>query len=137
MKHKSCFAMSRGLWLAAAVLFAVTSASAGNPAAGAKPAPAAGAPRPQAAAAPAQVAPAPIIGTIQQELGREMATLGKADPPAYFMSYTVTESNRAAVSGSNGALLSSTQAQSRWLEAQVRVGSYDLDNTREGSGRWR
>ena len=63
-----------------------------------------------------------------------MATLGKSDPPAYFMSYTVTESNRAAVSGSNGALLSSTQAQSRWLEAQVRVGSYDLDNTRKVAG---
>ena len=134
MKHESCFAMSRGLWLAAAVLFAVTSARAGDPAAGAKPAPAAGAPRPQAAAATAQVAPAAIIGTIQQELDREMATLGKADPPAYFMSYTVTESNRAAVSGSNGALLSSSQAQSRWLEAQVRVGSYDLDNTRKVAG---
>jgi TldD protein len=134
LKHESCFAMSRGLWLAAAVLFAVTSARAGDPAAGAKPAPAAGAPRPQAAAATAQVAPAAIIGTIQQELDREMATLGKADPPAYFMSYTVTESNRAAVSGSNGALLSSSQAQSRWLEAQVRVGSYDLDNTRKVAG---
>jgi len=64
-----------------------------------------------------------------------MATLSKADPPAYFMSYTVTESSRATVSGSNGALLSSNQNQSRWLEAQVRVGSYELDNTRRvGAG---
>jgi predicted Zn-dependent protease len=92
-------------------------------------------PSPQAqAAAPAQANPAPLIATLQQELDREMATLGKSDPPAYFMSYTVTESNRAAVSGSNGALLSSTQNQSRWLEAQVRVGSYDLDNTRRVAG---
>ena len=31
--------------------------------------------------------------------------------------------------GSNGALLSSEESRSRWLETQVRVGSYDLDNT--------
>jgi predicted Zn-dependent protease len=31
--------------------------------------------------------------------------------------------------GSNGALLASEESRSRWLETQVRVGSYDLDNT--------
>ena len=66
---------------------------------------------------------------MQQELDREMGVLGKADPPAYFLSYTVTDSNRAEVTGSNGALLSSQENHTRWLEAQVRVGSYDLDNT--------
>ena len=119
------------------MLLAAASAGAGEPAAAAKPArPVPGAARPQAAApaAPAQAAPAAMLGTLQQELEREMGTLTKADPPAYFMSYTVTESNRAAVSGSNGALLSSNQTQSRWLEAQVRVGSYDLDNTRKVAG---
>jgi predicted Zn-dependent protease len=112
------------MWLAGAVL------AAGEPAAG-KPAP--GSPEPQAAAA-AQAAPAPLMATLQQELEREMAVLGKADPPAYFMGYTVTESSRAAVSGSNGALLSSSENRSRWLEAQVRVGSYELDNTRRVAG---
>jgi TldD protein len=119
------------------MLLAAASAGAGEPSAAAKPArPVPGAARPQAAApaAPAQAAPAAMLGTLQQELEREMGTLTKADPPAYFMSYTVTESNRAAVSGSNGALLSSNQTQSRWLEAQVRVGSYDLDNTRKVAG---
>jgi predicted Zn-dependent protease len=75
-----------------------------------------------------------VIETLQQELERELATLSKADPPAYFLGYTVTESARAAVSGSNGALLSSSVGRSRWLEAQVRVGSYDLDNTRRVGG---
>jgi predicted Zn-dependent protease len=74
------------------------------------------------------------MATLQQELEREMATLSKSDPPAYFLSYTVTESSRANVSGSNGALLSSNQNRSRWLEAQVRVGSYEMDNTRRVSG---
>jgi TldD protein len=97
--------------------------------------PSAKVPVPQAAVA-SQAAPSPLLATIQQELAREMGVLGKADPPAYFMSYTVTDSNRAEVMGSNGALLSSQENHSRWLEAQVRVGSYDLDNThRVGNGQ--
>ena len=76
-----------------------------------------------------QAAASPILGTLQQEMDREMAVFGKADPPAYYMSYTVTDSDRADVTGSNGALLSSQEQRSRWLEGQVRVGSYQLDDT--------
>jgi len=77
----------------------------------------------------------PLIAAMQQELDREFAVFGKAEPPAYFMNYTVTDSDRAEVTGSNGALLSSQQSHTRWLEGQVRVGSYQLDNThRVGSG---
>jgi len=84
---------------------------------------------PAQVAQPAQAAPSPILGAVQQELDREMAAIGKADPPAYFLSYTVTDSQRSEVTGSNGALLSSQEQRSRWLEGQVRVGSYQLDNT--------
>ncbi len=105
-----------------ALLFAVSSASAKGKS-----------PRmpgsPAQAAQPAQAAPSPILGAVQQELDREMAVIGKADPPAYFLSYTVTDSQRSEVTGSNGALLSSQEQRSRWLEGQVRVGSYQLDNT--------
>jgi TldD protein len=125
LKPNACFVLTRSLCLAGSALLAVAATGAGKPAA--KPAPA-------QAAGPAPASPAPVIATLQLELDREMATLTKSDPPAYFMSYTVTESSRAAVSGSNGALLSSNQNQSRWLEAQVRVGSYDLDNTRRVAG---
>jgi TldD protein len=64
-----------------------------------------------------------------QELDREMPILSKATPAAYFINYTLTSSQRAEVMGSNGALLASQESRSRWLETQVRVGSYDLDNT--------
>jgi TldD protein len=77
----------------------------------------------------AQAAPSPLLGIMQQELDREMAVLSKAAPPAYFMSYTLTDVDHAEVVGSNGALLSSTETHDRWLEPQVRVGSYQLDNT--------
>jgi TldD protein len=77
----------------------------------------------------------PPMSTMQQEMDREMAVLRKADPPAYYLGYTLTDNNRAEVVGSNGALLTSQQAHTRWLEGEVRVGSYDLDNThRVGSG---
>ncbi len=70
-----------------------------------------------------------------EELARSMAVLGKTDPPAYFIGYTVTEAQRAEVMGSNGALLNSQESRSRWLEVQVRAGSYELDDTRKVGDR--
>ena len=84
---------------------------------------------PPQAAQPGQAAPSPLLAAVQEELDREMGVIGKADPPAYFLSYTVTDSDRSEVTGSNGALLSSAQQRSRWLQGQVRVGGYQLDNT--------
>jgi TldD protein len=71
----------------------------------------------------------PLLAALQAELERSMKTLSKLDPPAYYMGYTVTETQRADVSGSNGALLNSNEARNRWLEVSVRVNNYDLDNT--------
>jgi TldD protein len=71
----------------------------------------------------------PILSAMQAELDRSFATLSKTDPPSYFISYTVSDRHFAEVSGSNGALLSSTEDRARWLEVQSRVGSYQLDDT--------
>ena len=72
---------------------------------------------------------------MQDELARSMAAMGKADPPAYFISYTVTDQQVDEVSGSNGALLSSQQLRGRWLEVQTRVGTYLLDDTHKVGDR--
>src|ERR1700674_3137926 len=103
----------------AAVFFSMNALAAGKP--GRHPAP----PPPQAG----QVAPVAALVTMGQELGRELPILSKATPAAYFIGYTLVTTQRAEVTGSNGALLSSQESRSRWLETQVRVGSYDLDNT--------
>ena len=66
---------------------------------------------------------------MQSELERSMKTLATQDPPAYFLSYTVTDAQRVNVSGSNGALLSSSEDRNRWLEVSVRTGDYKLDDT--------
>jgi predicted Zn-dependent protease len=92
------------------------------------------------AAAPADKAvPAraggPVVEAMEAELERSMGVLRMADPPAYFISYAVTDQTRAEVMGSNGALLNSQEVKSRYLQVQVRAGSHELDNTRKVGGR--
>jgi TldD protein len=76
-----------------------------------------------------------LLTAMEQELERSMNALKAADPPAYFISYNVTEQQRSEVQGSNGALLSSQEVRNRWLETTVRTGSYDLDDTHKVGGR--
>ncbi len=71
----------------------------------------------------------PLLAAMQLELDRSFKVLSAQDPPAYYLGYTVTDTQRVNVSGSNGALLSSDENRNRWLEVSVRTGSYDLDNT--------
>ncbi len=80
------------------------------------------------AASPATPMPA-VLTAMQDELDRSTAVLSKTDPPAYFISYTLSDREYTEVSGSNGALLTSTTDRARWLEVQTRVGSYQLDDT--------
>ncbi|HKW56861.1 MAG TPA: metallopeptidase TldD-related protein [Candidatus Acidoferrum sp.] len=58
-----------------------------------------------------------------------MRTFSHQDPQAYYMGYTITETQRAEVSGSNGALLNSNEIRNRWLEVSVRTGDYKFDDT--------
>ncbi len=73
--------------------------------------------------------PSPVIGAMQTELDRSFRTFSTQEIPAYFMGYTLTDTQRAEVSGSNGALLSSSEVRNRWLQVSVRTGSYEKDNT--------
>jgi len=77
----------------------------------------------------AQAKRSPLLDALKTELDRSMKALSKQDPSAYYIGYTVTDTQRVDVSGSNGALLNSGEARNRWLEVSVRTGSYDLDDT--------
>ncbi len=77
----------------------------------------------------------PLLAAMQTELDRSFKTLNAQDPAAYYLGYTITDTQRAEVSGSNGALLSSNENRNRWLEVSVRTGSYDLDNTHKVGAR--
>jgi TldD protein len=83
----------------------------------------------------AQVKRSPLLAAMQAELDRSVKTLSAQEPPAYYLSYTITDTQRAEVSGSNGALLNSGENRNRWLEVSVRTGSYDLDNTHKVGAR--
>jgi TldD protein len=84
-------------------------------------------PLPIPADAPAK--PSPLLAAMQAELERSLHAYGSQDPKAYYIAYAITDSQRAEVSGSNGALLSSGENRNRWLEVSVRTGDYNLDNT--------
>ena len=77
----------------------------------------------------AQAKRSPLLAALQAELERSMKALSAQDPPAYYLGYTVTDTQRVDVSGSNGALLNSSENRSRWLEVAVRTGNYSLDDT--------
>jgi len=79
--------------------------------------------------------PSPLLDAMKAELDRSMKTFGAQDPAAYYIGYTLTDSQRATVSGSNGALLSSDEVRNRWLEVAVRTGNYNLDSTHKVDGR--
>jgi len=89
----------------------------------------------QAQAAQPQAPPSPLLATMRAELDRSMPVLSHASPPAYFINYSVTQSRRVQVMGSNGALLDSSENLNRFLEVQVRVGSYELDDTHKVGGQ--
>ncbi|HKS66323.1 MAG TPA: metallopeptidase TldD-related protein [Candidatus Acidoferrales bacterium] len=76
-----------------------------------------------------------ILNAMQDELNRSFAAMSHAEPPAYFISYTISDRQYTNVSGSNGALLSSSDTRARWLEVQTRVGSPQLDNTHKVGDR--
>ena len=76
-----------------------------------------------------------ILKAMDEELTRSMGVMGKADPAAYFICYTVTDQQVSEVSGSNGALMNSQELRGRWLEVQTRVGSYELDSTHKVGDR--
>ena len=88
------------------------------------------APVAQAAPPPdTQAKKSPLLAALQAELERSMKTFKAQDPPAYYIGYTITDTQRADVSGSNGALLNSAEARNRWLEVTVRTGNYETDDT--------
>jgi predicted Zn-dependent protease len=77
----------------------------------------------------AQTTPA-LIGIMRRELDRNFDVLRRDDSPAYFIGYTVADERVTQISSSFGALDHSEDTRGRLATVEVRVGSYDLDNTR-------
>ena len=82
-----------------------------------------------AVALPAAEKP-PVLTALSTELARSMEVLGELPEPPYFLSYEITEQDAAAASASFGTLTYSYQRRNRFLDVDLRVGDYELDNTR-------
>ena len=84
----------------------------------------------------AQTTPAtPLVEILTGELERNFAALkAKADPPPYFISYSVTEQEGESVSATLGSLNARNRSKKRLLDVSVRVGSPQLDNYRRVRG---
>lgn len=71
----------------------------------------------------------PLLKILNEELVRNFRVLkDKGDPAPYFLSYSVTEQEIHAISGTLGILSGKSGGKSRTLDVSLRVGSPKLDN---------
>ena len=83
----------------------------------------------ESAAGAAAKAPDPLLEAMQGELQRAKTDLGKADPPPYYIGYTVYDQKYVVLAGAYGSLLSDQVIRRRQADVVMRVGSPALDNT--------
>ena len=79
----------------------------------------------------------PILAAMQSELNRSMQNLEMEDQEKpYFISYTVTDKTYITVEASLGTVTQSDESRNRRLSVDLRVGSYELDNSGVKKLRW-
>ena len=72
-----------------------------------------------------------LLQTLKSEANRNLAELKQQPIPAYYISYRVYDVNAYYISASFGDLTMSRPVTQRIFNAAVRVGSPEMDNTRE------
>ncbi len=69
-----------------------------------------------------------VLTSMERELQRANAQLGKLTPAPYFISYTVYDQQVSFAVGMNGSLVTSTTGRKRMADVIMRVGTPGLDN---------
>ncbi len=70
-----------------------------------------------------------VLNAAEKELTRSMNELSSQDNPPYYISYNITDSRKTVIKSTFGKLISSDTDEQRILDIDLRVGSYQLDNT--------
>lgn len=70
-----------------------------------------------------------LLEIAQKELNREFEVLSKEENPAYYIDYRIDDISRLFASADLGVMTQKDSSVFRVASAQVRVGSYDFDNT--------
>src|SRR6266404_2531748 len=81
-----------------------------------------------------QPKPSPVLQAMQAELDRSREKLKTQPTPPYYLSYEITETHSISVAGAFGKVTGSGEYRNRQLDIDLRVGDYNLDNTREVRG---
>jgi TldD protein len=77
----------------------------------------------------------PVLRAMKDELQRSVSELQFKDlDKPYFIQYIVIDQDRYRASATFGALTGSSVSRIRYVQAQVRVGDYDFDNSEFVSG---
>ncbi len=79
----------------------------------------------------------PLLDILKKEADRNLSVLSKEETPAYYISYRVYDTENYSISANLGNLMNSNFYRERPFLATVRVGSHELDNTRELRGNSR
>ena len=72
---------------------------------------------------------AETLDVMKKELDRAFEALQVEEEPPYYISYEITEDAVASVSGGFGEINSENHTMTRYLDIDLRVGDYSLDNT--------
>jgi TldD protein len=75
-----------------------------------------------------------ILKALTQEMERAKLGLAKEKLPPYFIGYEVIERQSVSIQGNLGVLEQSTKEHTRYLNLDLRVGEYALDNTHGDEG---
>jgi TldD protein len=88
-------------------------------------------------ALPLAAASAPsLLDILSDELQRNFTTLKQnADPPPYYMDYTVTDEESQSLSATLGTVESRNKGHLRYLDITMRVGAAQLDNYHSVNGQ--
>ena len=76
----------------------------------------------------------PTLDVMRSELQRNFETLKKEQNAPYYISYSIDHLKSQSVSSSFGALTDRDDSESAFLRIDLRVGSYQLDNSHEIRG---
>ncbi len=87
----------------------------------------------------ATAADAPLLDLLADAVERSFADLsGQSDAPLYYLQYAVTENHNYSLSIRDGGAGAPERSRDRYLDVDLRVGSFEEDHTHEirgGSGR--
>jgi len=76
-----------------------------------------------------------LLNTMGDELNRSYRVLSKQKPyPLYFLQYEINDENQIIISATLGSITNDSESRHRYLDVDVRIGSYKLDNTHEIRG---